>query len=449
DGTNESVSGDDLLTVSGDELVIFSDSGDNLLRTGVVTAYLPGYTFWSDKAADTAYLSQVQVGDLTGDGCAEIVVVDFTRSYLRIYRYNSNTQDVDYIDNAFSDMGGIGSSPYLCLPDIDEDGMVLEYVGHSLEYSNPFVIAVLSAPPYWDLTDDAGNPIQNYDGNGTSFWIESGVSAGTSFSLSVSNGVTIGGKASIPVISNGEVEVSRSLTTTLSTAFDLSAEMVMEYELTSDPRADYVIFSACPIDIYLYEVIQVEPGNEDGLEVGDYVNMTFARDASTNMTTVDFYNQNNGTYQDIDDTVLNHTVGNPGTYPSKDWVNENRIRTNPLSYLLENVSKGIVPQLSASNTISYANSTSADVSFSCEIEISESKEVSFGALFGTEQSITVGFSATIGATIGSGISGTVGGLNNPYYGNPDYMYNWGIYSYFQDSSDSLLPYTVVDYWCDL
>jgi len=461
DGVSEIVAGDDVIRLNAMEDVsgavnyefaaAWDTSSDDILRAGAGTSYRPGWgNIWGWRAADTAYFNQVQVSDISGDGIPEIVVIDYKRTKLRIYRYNANTLQVEYKGDValLEDQYDSGAhSPYLCLADIDQDGLILEYVGHSLEYSEPVIVAVLASPPYWDEKTADGQNIQYYDGACTSFAITAGGDAGAGSSFSAGITGTIGAKGTIPAISNGEVQLTTSCTTTVSGSFDVSVSTEAEYELTANAGTDYVIFSAIPIDFYLYEVKQVNPeNNPDELSVGDYVNTSFERGAKLHMTSIEFYNNNNGDYPDIDNTILSHTIGNPKSYLTKAEAH-NIIDINPMSYLLEQVGSGLVPEGNSYNTITYTNSVRTGAEISYEVERTLDFEVSFVLVLGASVSHSTGVSASVGATVGSSVSGTVGGLLGEFYSNPDYKFDWGLCSYPVQLQGSF-PFVVVNYWVD-
>lgn len=122
---------------------------------------------------------------------------------------------------------------------MDEDTDVLEYTGRKeIVFSDPHVLAVMAAPPYYA---DSGQTNGNID---TSFGRETGSTVSSTQSIGVSAGVTIGVAGETPLIGSLGAEVRATITA-----------------------------------------------------------------AAT-------YNENNGENPDIDETILDHAVGDPGSYPS-------------------------------------------------------------------------------------------------------------------------------------
>jgi hypothetical protein len=446
DGKDEIASNNDVLvydTSATDNMLsyAFSSSGNGILLPDLVDGWWDNIWYgtggiYSGKRADTAYYNQMFIGDINGDGNKEIVVLDYLRSYLRIYSYvTSETKIKRGANVSFTQM----TNPFLCLANIKNNSDVVEYVGHTLTFSQPIISAVLASPPYYS------NKNQNTSGMYTSFGKTNDETVGGSVNLGFSSGGSIGAKAAIPVVANGEIESKVTVTHSVDLSFSAEDSYGSEISFQSNAGHNSVIFTAVPVDVYTYKVISV--GASTTRKVGDLVNVLATRQNQLYMTNVDFYNANNGSYPDIDSTVFAHTIGNPHSYSTKATATsllgvldaDSVLRAFMLSG-----SDGIVPHDDNYLTLSYHKDHTIGSSFTYTLEVTRELEVSFIVVAGIQQSISVGFTIYGSVSTGENFSGCVGGLNGADYTTAN-CYNWGMYVYKQALSDKQ-KFTVVNYW---
>ncbi len=453
-GVSEIVAGDDILTLklTGTAYSFdyaFSTTSNEILRKDLSNEFLPGWGgVWGGRAPDTAYFNQVQAGDIFGEGRKSVVVLDYMKKKLRVYRYNSNTLQV-YQDTPITSTSieAGGSCPYLCLADIDSDGLILEYVGHTLSFTKPQIVAVLASPPYWDIKNASAELIQYTDSMGTTFGVSAGASVGTGMTFGVSGGLKAGAEGTIPLFSNGKAKTTHTVSVSVDVDFDVVASTQASYSISCDAGYDSVIFTAVPIDYYCYKVLQADSSqNAEGdlIKAGDILTISLPRNSVLHATTVDFFNANNGDYADINKSILTHTIGNPKSYIKKS-VALTKLNLNPMSFLLDNIGAGIVPQGPLLNTISYENSLSVGVSVVSKVTYTNDTEVAFIGLAGFTYSVYGGTKLSFESNIGSLVEGSVGGLRDGYY-TSDYQYNWGICSYPETISGYILPSVIITYW---
>lgn len=388
DGLSEIVAGDDILSLTQTATAYsldfaFATTGDEALRRGLPAEYLPGWGgIWGNRAPDTAFYNQVKAGDLDGDGLAEIVALDFMKNKLRVYRYNKETLQIEQ-GTPIAITGG--NSPFLCLADLDEDGLVLEYIGHKLEFTEPLIVAVMASPPYWDKKTPEGEDIQYNLGNmGTTFGVTAGASAGAGATFSASGGVFAGAEGTVPLLGNGKAKTKHTVSLSVDVDFDLVASAQASYTLTGSAGDNFVVFTAVPIDYYCYKVLQADGSQNaegDPILAGDILTVSLPRSAVLHATTVGFFNANNGKLADIDQTILGHTIGNPRSYMSKQEA-EAKLSLNPMSYLLYNVGAGITGEGALLNEISFEDSLSAGVEVVTKLTYTNETEVSFIGLAG-------------------------------------------------------------------
>ena len=446
DGTDEIVANDDILqltyTAASSTYSLdyaFGASSDETLRSGLVTVNIPGWgNIWGYRAPDTAYFNQAKAGDLNGDGKEEIVVLDYLRGKLRQYGYNPNSDSVE----KGADITITGAqSPYLCLADVDGDGAVVRYKGHSVAFSAPIVIGVISSPPYWDKTDASGNPIQDTGDMGTVFGVTAGAEVEAGATVGFSVGATIGEKLRVPVISNGEESVKLTVTQRYSASFDVAVSGEIELSYGVPPGEDKVIFTSVPIDVYAYEDVST----------GEEFFIREQRKPEAQFVDVDFYNANNGAYPDIDAAVLNHEVGKPFTYPTLanitsvfDFVPGSAFLFKQIQDAGSLIFPG-VPQGDGTTTVKLTAGGSLGAGFECETEVTLEEEASFAVLEGASFSASVGFHVSAKVSASTFVEGTVGGLATPYYTDA-YRYKWGLYAYPHTFPGN--AFMVLNYWVD-
>ncbi len=439
DGKDEIVSNDDIWSYNPDVKQMdyaYDTSSNEILRQALPQEYMPGILgIWGVRPTDTAWFNQVAIGDINGDGPKEIVVLDYTRDNLRIFSYDSREGKVVRGDDV--QYTTLSDYPTLSLADVDNDSMILEYIGHKLIFSTPQITAVLVSPPYHADKD------QNIDNSYTRYGKVTSVSAGVSGTIAYSIGVSGGISAEVPVISNGSVEIKATVRDTYEFCADAETSADLSIAYDSYAGENSVVFTAVPIDCYMYEVVNTGDYTED-VSMGDIYYITEHRSARLCFTSVEFFNENNGDYDDIDDSILIHSVGDPSSY-SKLSEATKKVNLDITQALLMNSNSGNVPEGNKYTTMTYETSNTIGGSFTYESEVSLETQASFIALIGSERTVSVGLTLSSSASSGTCIEGSVGGLNGSDYkaGN---LFAWGIYSYVASLSGN--KFTVIDYWVD-
>jgi hypothetical protein len=448
DGKSEIVAGDDVLELNASTSTVtldfaFDATSDELLRRDLADVYIPGTAvlsvpIWGNRSPDTAYFNQVKAGDLDGDGMAEIVVLDYMRSSLRQYKYNPSTKSIDKL-KAISITGT--ASPYLCLADVDTDGKVVKYLGHALTFSDPLVLAVLSSPPYWDKTDSSGAPIQDTSGMETVFSTSVGVGVGVGASVGFAVGLTVGEKATVPVVSNGEETSKLTVEQSYSASFDVELEGTLQASYTVPAGVDKVIFASVPVDVYAYE----DTTTHEKYYVRE------KRSPEIQFTDVNYYNANNGSYPDIDQSVLRHTIGNPYSYPTLANATSIAKAFPGLSYVIDQVKdKGGqllvpgVPEGVGTFGFDYSAVASTIASFDVTTSVKVENEISFVGIAGSSMAASFGCHVSASLSTGIAVGGSVGGLSADYYQQPGYRYDWGIFADTRAFSGN--QFLVLNYW---
>nr|WP_320132610.1 FG-GAP-like repeat-containing protein [uncultured Holophaga sp.] len=468
DGTTQVATCQSLLTYDGTTLAfmaqnLFVWTGRDMYATGQPYTWLgisQGASEITNRTSQTWY-GQMVAGRFTQDpnGGDEILVLDQSRNYVRRFYYDSTAAAM-----AEGDTIPVWTSnsdyrvEYLLAADINTDQTQMKYLGVATLFSRPLIIAVLASPPYWGVMKADGSDYIQQTGNSyTQFGMSVGSSVGASVKFGVAYSVSLGAKAEIPVISNGEFE--SKTTVKYSANFSVDVDAAYERNISYDTYAgtDAVLFSSVPVDCYRYQVTKVGAGSK--LKEGEIVVVQKTRKSVLQFTDVAFYNEHNGDYPDVDGTVLQHTIGNPLSYMGYTQALAKTLDPTQL-LVIENVGAGIVPRGNLYNTMNYATSVTAATSAEFTWETESESQASFAILVGASASTSLGIAIRTSTTLGTSIGGSVGGLDPDYY-TSSLLYNWGVVTYvdaigngkypisYTDSSGNTaynFPFKVVTYW---
>ena len=282
--------------------------------------------------------------------------------FFKIYTYQKNgsgnwsCSSTDYV---IKQIGNAYVS--LCPLDIDNDSTIARVKEASLTYTEPEVLALLEASPYFKEVDggDTGNSETAYgksEGSGTSVTTSNGLSTEiiTGFEYQVDD-LTAG-------FANGagfEATVENSFT------WETSESTAIEYELnySNDTGENMVLVYRRPVTVWRYEV---KNSNAD---------LVLAKEGTllTSMISVEEYNRVAGQYG-LSEIVEGVTLSEPG---------------NPFSY--RNSTAGLTDAITSTQSASYngGGTISQGFTYSQEQESAFSYEMSasfsaYGIVFGTK-----------------------------------------------------------------
>lgn len=197
----------------------------------------------------------------------------------------------------------------------------LKYVSYAFAMSDPKVIAVLGASPsYQELQDEYAG----WGNQATTFGKSTSKESETSNSVSASVGVTEGMdiEQSAGFIFNekiGELEFTLNATAEFSWEWSDSTSVSTSQSFSSIDK-DMVVLTSTPCDLYTYQIS--DPGQPDD---GSCIVLSVPYQPQLSMmnledynNTVDQMNQAAGktVATPVPSSVLNHTAGDPRTYPS-------------------------------------------------------------------------------------------------------------------------------------
>ncbi|MFO0727598.1 MAG: hypothetical protein U1E65_27720 [Myxococcota bacterium] len=375
--------------------------------------------------------STAAVGDVDGDRGDDLVVVVDGRLKV-LGRDAASGQLVTKLDRpATYSVSSDGRQVQfarvtLALPNVDHDSRIVRYTGnHTLMFANPTVLTAVAAPPYRAGVQDAADCTTTFGRSQTS-----GVDSSESFGVSI--GVSFGYEWNDPTNTFGgsfqvELEKSFDWTTRRSRSVETS------YSYTTGPGDDMVVYTAVPFDVYSYTVLS-SPVAE---EVGKVVTINLPRKPQIMAASRSFYNAHNGDGPDVDKRILQHTPGDPSSYPKV--IDRETLRAaapmgqffaSPVVHPTVGAGKSTVGVSASEGS---GNETSSSLGITVEVK-GKAAGVTFGASAGVNWSWSYGVSYTRSVVI----SGSVGQI-------PDGQYDYGFGAMLYPHPDGLM---VVNYWVE-
>jgi hypothetical protein len=392
-----------------------------------------------DPSNQVPYTYGASVGDIDGDLCEEWIVGG---SEVRIFG-NDGAGQMRWRKALPFDASVVGAA------NLDDDSLTLEYTGKSeLRFTSPRIMAVLAAPPgYLDIGQQGGS---------TTFGKTNEEQTDASASLGVSLGFSVGAKAGADLLGIGaEASVKTTFKASMTFSAGVSTLLRTTYSYTSGAEEDKVIFAVVPVDIYYYDVLAAA----DPAAVGTIVGVNLPRKPQILSVSRSYYNANNGAEQDVGPEVLEHTIGEPFSYPTAAEREEHLAAglqlideegRNPLKQELGGwINEQMVTVGEGSGlqtlTIESSKSTSYGVSLdlSAEIEAEVSAGVVVGGSAGLSAGLSTGVEFNVTATEGFFVEGAIGDIPAEHF-TSDKLYRAGLYAYPQQVEDQ--QFLVVNYW---
>ena len=375
--------------------------------------------------------SDVAVGDVTGDGADDLVLISQSAGYdivvwgmhpidgwseqLAIAYQGVNSHDPQWVD--------------LTAVDVDPDGLALAYDdgAYQLVFSEPVILAALSAAPCDDRID------QNLDACRTSWGTSTSETSGIDGSVTVSAGITAGFGSEAFGFGG---EVTETVTYSASFSAGTAYETTKTVAYTTGPLEDAVVFTSIPYDQWTYTVTS----HPDPDLIGEQIVLSMPREPVTLMVERGFYNASviDGSTLVLD-SVFPHVVGDPTSYRTAS-ERDALIGSDGLVSDVVTVGQG-------AGETSVAIDVSQSTTYRAGAEVSYSRDVqttSAGVIFG----VTVGGSVDAGISWGSGeathYQGTVGQIAASDFA--DHYYSYGLFTYIADAGEQ--QFEVVDYWVE-
>ena len=330
----------------------------------------------------------------------------------------------------------VNSSYTLCLANTDDDTSYMTYTGkHYYTYSDPQVLAVLASPPYFSDLLDRDDLSGNYAESSTTYSSMKGTESGSTSSSTISVGAYVSFEQEFSVfgVKIGSVEAEAAFTAgfTYETEHTSSLEQSITYETTSGE--DRVAFYSIPMEIYEY-TSYIPDGKGGYTAVTSTVSIP--HEASIGLIDLSEYENIAEDYSvlpSISGSVLTHTLGDPSSYPSKEYNGSKAYTGDPsrVDFSAAGGGSGITQEISfsTSDSTAYTNTTSIETKAGAG-----AGGVTAGVVAGSENA-----AGTVSVnTAGGSFSGAL--QNMPIEAKEfGYGMNWRIFCYNYRSGNQSFP----------
>ncbi|HKO50182.1 MAG TPA: hypothetical protein VJV79_20770 [Polyangiaceae bacterium] len=340
------------------------------------------------------------------------------------------------VSNQYDLTYGVG----LALANVDRDSPIVEYTGkHEVLFSEPRVLAVLAAAPYFEGENESNSSTSISFGDGQGVETEStiGLRSSTSIGYTAPNLF-------------GTTEFETKLTFGFSTDWISSQSVTLEQTQTwTAGNEDAVVFQVIPFDVYYYNVVS-SPMAED---VGTAVTINVPRKLNTYKVPVALYNKSIVNGPTVGSGLLRHTVGDPSSYPDSNPCQSasDTQMFGSTSYLIDPnewcyASADTLHVGVGTGSVGFSIARSEGSSEGTNTDLSVDFEVTVGAggvSFGQSVGFHYGYTYTVDSSRSYSFSGQVGDLANAKRG-----YDFGLAAHrgVLSGLGTSYPVFLVDYW---
>ena len=200
-----------------------------------------------------------------------------------------------------------GSWSSLCVQDVDsKDGMIAEFKGRIFTYTEPKVLAVLAAAPYFS---DLAEADPRYGGDGYTA-IRDSRTEGDSHEANIGTYISVWGVVAASGAVVAYFEAKAGITASLDYTFTKGWSQTKSVTRTNDTPYDQVLVATVPVDILYYEITTAD-GEKDIMSVTcPYT----ARETMIPVSEYDKIAEKSPDLPVIRGNILKHTEGDPSTY---------------------------------------------------------------------------------------------------------------------------------------
>ena len=328
-----------------------------------------------------------------------------------------------------------GSRPQVVLANVNNDSTALRFSegSYRLLFTEPIVIAALAAAPCSEELGQTIGDCRTAFGKGTS----SSVSTETGWSVTAGRSVGFEAEFSALGVKVGGVEAVATVETELRSFRDETYTVSKRVVHTTGPIEDSVIFTTIPIDVYTYEIVS----HPDPELVGSELQLRLPREPISIMTERAFYNDS---IPDdgfpIDETIFQHTAGQPFTYPTTAQRNSLLSQYEGLQTDEVDIGQGngfVTAELNVFEEVTQGES----YSLSAKLDV---KATAGGVI--SAVSIGGGVDSSIAYSRGqeSIYQGSVAQLPSDTFATD--AYRFGLFSYIYDEPGEPQTFEVINYW---
>ncbi len=380
-----------------------------------------------DNADDYSVFAGISGGRYYEDsGTSYGTVTMYGTSGLR----NSNSGYVSNSKQEFHDEQfdcGDGKNLLFVAVDVDKDGVLAQYADKDYAYSDPTVITVLQASPYYDA-------LGYLDKCETSYTFETSFIVGQTTSNSTSFSVGANVEAESPVVKSS---ISSGYSDAWEESFTSQFETTYSTTFTAT-KDNVVVLQRTPVILYKY-LVQKSDGtwSDTADEDGNYIIISVPAEPVYALVTIDEYNAfvNSEAYKNsiqkhrLSPITMDELLGNAGdpTDYFSEWPG-GAVNLSANTYTATANSGSITSAYSTSAGETYEQATTQGFYFESSVSAGFSafgSGVFAGIEYSTEGSTTQGsFTTTVDTTTVSGTVGNLGesGLPAAMLGN--YVFDW-------------------------
>lgn len=411
---------------------------------------------------DETYIFNVLVGNFDGNtlGEEQIILLHYNKWYSSEYVYattcsinSAGTISAALLQLWKKDGDSAYTHPAIGAPDIYNRGTRLEFEPSksTFMFSNPTVLAVLGAAPYYKELAKKYGALSN---DGTTYGTESSSGSSESNGITTSFGVSFGYEKGY-LFDNIKIGFETTVTNSFAYTWTNSKTVSKSVSFTnycSDDQAlndDAAVITVIPYDVYYYKVYTYDAVRQTTNE--SEISMLVPYSPLTTIMPLTDYNNAAKTIQnapEIKPEVLKHKVGDPRSYaqsiaalsiPSGKEVLQGGTSSNE--------SENFVAAGTGTSSVQQAITTSAssERSFDYALDVNVAFNVN---VFGFSAGVSGGAGYTRNATAVSSASttrsGSVASVPRGYEG---YNFNWSLvaYNYDLEAGSSTQECAVIDY----
>ncbi len=386
---------------------------------------------------NTEPYSDIAVGNFDNDTFYEIALLINNRVHKYLTFYGDVTQG--YKETVYKSWTVYGAPTYpkpILIPFSLEGKILLKYTGyHNQSKSQPYVIAVMAAPP------TIKGITQNYGGSGTLFGTAVSRTTSETTGYTISTGVTLSFEAE-DIFKIVNVHASTTISRELTKTHTVEQTIQECRDFQGDYTYDYVIFETVTYDNYYYEVI----AHPIKSYIGQKIAISIPNKPVVYKWTVDYFNSHNGNNPDIGNETFNHTVGEVWTYPTADDVSKLEAMYKNKGFWKTDGTMTVGEGLGV-------NSIELDLEKVETTETSTTYGVEFEAgfsIFGVGMSVSYGLSSTYVYSVSVGkttkYQGVIGDIAARDY--EKYSYSVGLFVYNLYREKDHMAYQVLNYWVE-
>lgn len=416
----------------------------------------------ANKSKDETVIMDILVGnfDDNSEGKEQIIMLHYnewythdnyiylTQCYMNDENIYVNLRELSHTKE--NDTKTYSSYPTICAVDVLNRGTKLKFIPSksTFTYTDPMVVAVLGASPYYEELEDVTEALGNVE---TTFGSSDTSGSSSSNGYTISAGASIGYEQSYSAfgVEVAKTEFELSFKTAFTNTYTNSTSIERSVSYSNYYSEDAVVMTVIPYDIYFYEAT-VWDGSK---YVTDEITLQIPYAPMTTMMPVEDYNKLAATMDNapiISNDVLKHTVGDPRTYPqsSKGLSNlgEKALTfgsTDANSFRATGYGNNSVDQ-----GITTTSGSEKEFDFSFEAEFNF-KLTFFGITGGVSAGAGYNNTITISNEKSTSYSGSVASLPSTEYS--DYQFNWDLVVYksalYSKSGKKVQECPVVSYIC--